>query len=415
MKYNLTPMKKTLLFISAVCMMFGMTACSGGSATSSDLTDREVLNLLFEKLNGSKWTKGTEGWGTERPLAEWEGVTAETGADGVERVLKLTINADSVSGDIPAEIGCLTELQELSIRVRNGQNSIANTVPAELFKLEKMEKLMLYINGKEHYTLPEDMNMPAIKILVISGPEGSFEGLCKLTSLETLNVSNFKGQIPESVGNLTNVHEMFWETSEEPQGRVPAAIGKMPNLKNLKIDYSAFIGGPGVANAPFPVELWDNTNLEYIFMRNVANQPSTIPGDKVAAMTNLKKIVLCRCGIEGTIPVEFFKSGKLTGFEIYDNNLTGEIPAEIANCVDLTGINLNRNNLTGSIPANLGNCTKLTTVWIQDNPELSGSIPASLSNCDRLIIMGFKGTKVSQDVPAALKAHKNFSKWHLFN
>lgn len=392
-------------------MMLCLTACSGGSS----LSDREVLNLLFQKLNGSKWTKGTEGWGTERPLAEWEGVTAETDADGVEHVIELTISNDSVCGDIPAEIGCLTELKELTIRIRNGENSIANSVPAEIFKLEKLEELNLYINGKDHYTLPEDMNMPALKELEISGPEGSFEGICKLTSLESLGVSNFKGQIPENIGNLTKLESMRWETSEEPQGRVPAAVGKMPNLKKLTVDYSAFIGGPGVANAPFPVEMWDNANLEYIFLRNVSNQPSTIPGDKVAAMTNLRKIVLCRCGIEGSIPAEFFKSGKLTGFDIYDNNLTGEIPAEICNCPDLSGITLNRNNLSGTIPADLGKCTKLTTVWIQDNPELSGSIPASLANCERLIIMGFRGTKVSQDVPAALKAHENYSKWHLFD
>ncbi|MCQ2287476.1 MAG: hypothetical protein MJZ74_00055 [Muribaculaceae bacterium] len=404
-------MKKSILFIGAALMMLGAASCGGGN---KDLTDREVLNLLHEKLNGDKWVEDTAGWGTDRPLAEWDGVKAETDANGVEHVIELKLRDDSLKGDIPAEIACLTELKELTIYVRNHQESIKNSVPAEIFTLPKVEKMHLYVSGKDHYTLPETMELPAIKDLEISGPEGSFEALCKLTTLEELEVNNFKGAIPESVGNLTNLTSMKWETSEEAVGRVPAAIGKMTKLERLTVDYSAFIGGPGQAAAEFPVELWDNTNLKYIFLRNVASKPSTLPAEKIAAMTNLENIVLCRCGIEGTIPVEFFKSGKLRTFEIYDNNLTGTIPAEICNCVDMTTIMLQRNKLSGEIPANIGNCTKLTTLWLYENADLGGSIPASLAKCEKLIIFGLKGTKVSQEVPAAFKAHPKYDKFRIF-
>lgn len=402
-----------MLLLGAVVMLLSVSACSGSGA--SNLTDREALTVIFEKMNGKNWVEDTTNWCSNAPLNDWEGVEAETDANGVERVVKLELRDDSLKGNIPAEIGCLTELKELTISTHDYEADVTNAVPAELWTLAKMEEMSLYLNGKGFYKLPEKIDMPAIKELTLKNVEAPFDAITKLTTLEELEMDNFKGEIPESVGELTNLETMKWCSGEEAVGRVPAAVGKMAKLKKLTVDYSQFIGGPSQAKADFPVEIWDNPNLEYIFLRNVASNPSTLPAEKIAAMVNLKSLILCRCGIEGTIPVEFFKNGKLTTFEIYENNLTGTIPAEICNCTDLTSIMLQKNNLSGEIPANIGNCTKLTTLWLYDNANLGGAIPASIAKCEKLIIFGLKGTKVSQSVPAAVQGNKNYSKWHLWD
>ncbi|MBQ0069300.1 MAG: hypothetical protein KBT09_06050 [Bacteroidales bacterium] len=408
-------MKKSLLIMGAALMMLGAVSCSGGDgAVNKDLTDREVLTLIYEQMNGAKWAEDTAGWCSDKPLSEWEGVEAET-IDGVERVVGLKLNDDSLKGNIPAEIVNLTELKELSFYTRAYDADITNAVPAGIFSMAKLEDLRLFIHGKGHYTLPTEMNLPAIKQLHITRAEGPFDVLCNLTTLEELQMFNFKGAIPENIGNLANLETLWWETSEDPQGRVPASINKLSKLEHIQIDYTNGIaGGVKAADAPFPVEVWDIPTLQYVFLRCVASQPSTLPAEKIAAMKELKNVTIIDCGIEGTIPAEMFTSPKLYSFSIYRCNLTGEIPAAIGNCPELSTINLSYNKLSGTIPATIGKCTKLFTLSLEDNAELGGSLPASLASCEKLSMFSVKNTKVSQDVPAALKSHANFSKWRLF-
>lgn len=404
-----------MLILGAALMMLGAVSCSGGDgAVNKDLTDREVLTLIYEQMNGAKWAEDTAGWCSDKPLSEWEGVEAET-IDGVERVVGLKLNDDSLKGNIPAEIVNLTELKELSFYTRAYDADITNAVPAGIFSMAKLEDLRLFIHGKGHYTLPTEMNLPAIKQLHITGAEGPFDVLCNLTTLEELQMFNFKGAIPENIGNLANLETLWWETSEDPQGRVPASINKLSKLEHIQIDYTnGFAGGVKAADAPFPVEVWDIPTLQYVFLRCVSNQPSTLPAEKIAAMSELKNVTIIDCGIEGTIPAEMFSSPKLYSFSIYRCNLTGEIPAAIGNCPELSTINLSYNKLSGTIPATIGKCTKLFTLSLEDNAELGGSLPASLASCEKLSLFSVKNTKVSQDVPAALKSHANFSKWRLF-
>jgi len=308
-------MKKSLLIIGAALMMLGAVSCSGDGA-KKDLTDREVLALIYEQMNGANWVKDTAGWCSEKPLSEWDGVEAETDANGVERVVSLKLRDDSLMGNIPAEIGNLTELKKL-----------------------------------------------------------------------------------------------WWETGEAPEGRVPASINKLAKLEHIQIDYSTGIaGGIKAADAPFPVEVWDIPTLQYVFLRCVANQPSTLPAEKIAAMKDLKNVTIIDCAIEGTIPAEMFSSPKLYSFSIYRCNLTGAIPAAIGNCPELSTVNLSYNKLSGEVPASLGNCTKLFTLSLNDNAELAGALPASLVKCEKLSLFSIKNTGLSA---ASLQSHPNYSKWRL--
>lgn len=406
-------MKKSLFILGAALMMLGAISCSEGGAEKKDLTDREVLTLIHEQMNGANWVEDTASWCSDAPLSEWEGVKVET-IDGVERVVELNLNDDSIKGNIPAEIACLTELKKLSVYTRDYKADLTNAVPAELFSLAKLEDLRLFMHGQGHYTLPAEMNLPAIQYLHLTGAEGPFDVLCNLTTLKELCMYDFKGAIPENVGNLTELEKLWWETSEDPQGRVPASVSKLSKIKHIQIDYSnGFAGGIKAADAPFPVEIWDIPTLQYIFLRCVANQPSTLPGDKIKAISELRNVTIIDCGIEGTIPDEMFTSPDLYSFSIYRCNLTGEIPAAIGNCPKLSTINLSNNKLSGSVPASIGNCPDLFTLSLENNAELSGSLPASLANCSKLSIFSVKDTKISSDVPAALKSHANFSKWRL--
>ena len=69
-------------------------------------TDREALVALYNATDGENWMR-SDNWLSDAPLGlGWNGVT--TNDDG--RVTKLILTANGLSGEIPAELGSLSNL-----------------------------------------------------------------------------------------------------------------------------------------------------------------------------------------------------------------------------------------------------------------------------------------------------------------
>ena len=86
-----------------------------GGADSINVTinvtaDRAALVALYNATGGANWTNNTN-WLSNEPLSEWHRV--ETDEDG--RVTALRLVANGLSGEIPAELENLTNLQVLSL------------------------------------------------------------------------------------------------------------------------------------------------------------------------------------------------------------------------------------------------------------------------------------------------------------
>ena len=95
----------------------GTAAATAPPAVSGSAeTDREALVALYNATNGGNW-RYNDNWLSDAPLGEWHGVT--TNDDG--RVTVLYLNNNELSGEIPAELGSLSNLQLLSL----GGNSLS--------------------------------------------------------------------------------------------------------------------------------------------------------------------------------------------------------------------------------------------------------------------------------------------------
>ncbi len=355
------------------------------NSSAEKLTDQEILVKIYNSMNGPNWNESDGvNWLSEKPLGEWKGV--KINEEG--RVIALSVKGDVVSEVIPAEIGGLTELEELTINIK--KNEVANIIPAEIGKLTKLKNLRLslsfFIPNNDRPVLPDLSALVNLENLFLSAFKGAIpENIGKLSKLRTLHLGSFEWKIPESICGLSNLEQLAIVSSAQPEGAVPDCIGNLSNLKSLKIDYS--LGSAGAIkqpNAKFPESIWELTNLEYLYLRTISNSGGPLPGDKIAKMTNLETIAVADCGITGTIPTALFASGKLT---------------------DVT---LNRNELTGNIPTEIGNCPKLRYIHLAKN-QLSGSIPSEIANCPNLSNLTLNENQLSPNIPAALKAHKNFS------
>ena len=108
------------------------------TATGSAETDREALVALYNSTDGENWRAG-ENWLSDAPLGEWEGVTT----DGDGRVIELDLRGNELSGEIPPELGSLSNLKWLYLYA----NALSGEIPPELGSLSNLRELYLEDNN----------------------------------------------------------------------------------------------------------------------------------------------------------------------------------------------------------------------------------------------------------------------------
>ena len=95
-------------------------------------TDREVLVAFYNSTDGENWGD-SENWLSDAPLGEWEGVNTDDNG----RVRALNLRFNELSGEIPPELGSLSNLVVLSLR----GSALSGEIPPELGNLSNLTTL----------------------------------------------------------------------------------------------------------------------------------------------------------------------------------------------------------------------------------------------------------------------------------
>ena len=174
------------------------------AVSGSAETDREALVALYNATNGENW-RTNDNWLSDAPLGEWEGVTT----DGDGRVIALSLTYNNLSGEIPAELGSLSNLRELVLHT----SKLSGEIPAELGSLSNLESLWLHRNELSG-EIPAEL--------------GSLSNLRELW----LSINFLSGEIPAELGSLSNL-DMLDLHSNNLSGEIPAELGSLSNLDML--------------------------------------------------------------------------------------------------------------------------------------------------------------------------------------
>ena len=304
-------------------------------------SDRDVLVTLYDATGGPDWADN-ENWLTEAPLGEWYGV--DTDEDG--RVTALWLQNNGLDGQLPAELGHLSELRDLGL----GNNHLWGPLPAELG------------------------NLAALTTLVIAN-------------------TDLSGTIPAQLGNLAEL-TVLTLAGTELTGPIPPELGKLANLNSLSLDYNALEGA-------IPPELGNLAALESLSLA-LNDLTGPIPPE-LGNLSNLHDLRLGRNQLTGSIPPELAMLGELQVLVLSDNDLTGPLPPELGGLDDLLYATLAGNNLTGPIPPELGSLARIQYLTLADN-NLTGSMPPELSRLTAALDLDLRHNALTGPIPPELGA-----------
>ncbi len=350
-------------------------------------TDREALIALYNATDGENWEKN-ENWLSDESLGQWWGVSTDNNG----RVTHLYITHNRLSGEIPPELGSLSNLKDLVL----DDNELSGEIPPELGGLSNLTRLALGRNRLSGEIPPELGGLSNLISLSLGDNELRGEmppelgDLFNLLSL-SLGRNRLTGEIPPWLGNLSNLR-WLWLGDNELRGEIPPWLGNLSNLQSLYLDGNELSG-------EIPPWLGGLSNLTRLALGR--NRLSGEIPPELGNLLYLESLHLGDNELSGKIPPELGGRSYLEWLVLDDNELSGEIPPELGNLSYLRRLSLSRNRLSGEIPSELGGLFNLRELHLDGN-ELSGKIPPELGGLSNLGELSLGGNRLSGEIPPEL-------------
>ena len=314
-----------------------------GPAVFSNVAPKDSLALveLYRAMGGDKWACS---WRLNMPVSTWAGVTLSPQVvNEPQRVVGLklateednwNVNMNNVRGYIPASLGHLTELTELSI--------VAELTYSEDF-LSGLTKLKRLIINNNHVIGSGAQTRPKV---ILSE---------KLTQLEFVELQAL------AIENLN----ALWQNT---------------GLKQVKISSVDLVNDTEIMKATeIPLTL-NTLYLDYIKGATAVSDNIYKLGSQLSELNFFS--------VTGKNDDEYVNIDLATLIDAYPNmtrtNLTlydQQIPSSIGSWKRLNFLNL-MGDLYGNLPNELFELPNLQTLWFQNCPRLTGVIPAEWANAN---------------------------------
>ena len=419
--------------IDFVNWLEGIEEASGPYCNESDT---DVLNQLYETTGGPDWTN-SGGWLETPALEEWYGVTANS----LGRVTALDLSRNRLVGGLPAKLGELAQMTELTIA---GNPDLSGRLP---LSLDRLALRTLHYAGtglcapvytsfrdwlgaipSHEGTDAECAPLPDREVLealydatrgpdwthnenwLTDAPLGDWHGVevddqGRVVELSFL-ANRLIGRIPRELGDLANLRRLELYRNRLT-GPIPSELGNLANLLTLSL-------GENDLDGAIPPELGNLANLRWLYLHEngltssippelgnltelrglnlAANRLTDRIPPELGGLTILGTLYLGRNDLIGAIPPELGDLADLRRLNLATNHLTGPIPSELGSLAELESLYLGENQLTGPVPPEFSGLTHLRNLAVQGNTDMSGVLPVGLSNLAALETFQTTGT-----------------------
>ena len=276
--------------------------CAGLVASiSASWDDCAALVALYESTNGDNWTENTN-WLSDKPLGLWHGVVT----DGDGSVIELDLGDNHLVGEIPPELGRLSNLRVLIL----WRNQLSGYIPLELGNLSSLTHIFL--------------------------PDNQLTG-CFPEALEGIEERAFDPSVSSCEGRAALV-----------------ALYEATDGDNW-IDNTNWLSNKPIGEW-YGVEIYDDAYYTYMVVglklsRNGLS--GEIPAE-LGELIELESLSLWGNQLSGQIPPEIGRLYKLQRLYLHANNLSGQIPLELAYLTKLESLFIGGNRFDGCVPDSLG-------------------------------------------------------------
>ncbi len=386
------------------------------------IPDRAALVAIYQSTGGPNWARDWN-WLTDKPLDTWWGVKTVDGRVTGLNLAGLNLEGNGLEGELPSELGDLTELSRLVLR----GNRIRGELPIEMARLTNLQELDLTSNeigGVIPAWLGELKNLRQLYLEDNQLVDGVPAELGKLTRLHALSLNRNRGLSGTLPRALTEIPKMVWFSfgstglcapldddfqawlqgilASEGQDCLPESVVETPVSPDRDALVALFVatGGDDWTNfdnwlTDRPIGTWygvttvDGRVTKLELRRNSLN--GEIPPE-IGDLAHLVELLLFGNQLTGELPPELSRLTKLTRLEVNSNALTGAIPAWLGDLESLFGLYLSTNQFVGEVPSELGNLTRLFSLWLHGNPQLAGPLPQTLTKITDLDSLYFLNT-----------------------
>jgi hypothetical protein len=229
-----------------------------------------------------------------------------------------------------------------------------------------------------------------------------------VVALNVIPTAVTNAYLPESIGDLKELRWLAWSGNATSRltGPIPAGIGKLTKLIRLTLTAHAF-------TEAVPASIGNLTE-----MINISFVNSTISGAIPASIGNLTKLTDLNLNSTNitSLPIEMKNCVSIINLMCTGTQITG-LPDIFENMSNIGMIQMNGNTLcTGPLPPSIGLITTSRpslVIWLYAC-AFTGSIPATWATIPTACganNLRIQDNRLSGDIPAAVKAHANWSIW----
>ena len=307
----------------------------------------EALQSLYNFTNGDSWDN-SENWLTDAPFAEWYGI--QTDDEG--RVIGIYLSDNKLKGEIPPELGRLSQLEWLGL----ANNELSGLIPPELGDLYSLRILVLFNN---------DLTGP------IPYQFGKLQELFEMY----LERNRLSGSIPTQLGDLRKLYFLNL-TDNELSGSIPSSIGNLQELSDLHLAANALSG-------PIPEEIGDLRKLRILDIRDNDLTGGDFIDLRLDDLDDLSFLDIGGNRIDGRdVLFQVRELFQLSGLGMYDSGLTDSDLRDYMEIIrerDLRFFDISANELSDpQILEGLSRMSTLSYLHINDN-DFSGELPQAMT------------------------------------
>ncbi|MDJ0515227.1 MAG: DUF4347 domain-containing protein, partial [Trichodesmium sp. MO_231.B1] len=145
-----------------------------------------------------------------------------------------------------------------------------------------------------------------------------------------------------------------------------------------------------------PEELGNLSNLLFLYLNN--NELTGEIPEELGNLSNLRQLNLNNNQLTGEIPSELGNLFNLWDLYLNNNQLTGEIPSELGNLFNILSLYLNNNQLTGEIPQSVNDLS--LDKRLDNPPYVATDIPDQTTTTDTVFNLDISSnfSDINQDI-----------------